>query len=155
MNERAPTPEEASQRIEDAKAIFDAHATMAISTWQDGEPWLARVFFVEDEPDTGRLDMCSSVLVGSRKLAMLSANPRVAFLVGGDVPDRWIQGIGVAEAVHDDADGDAIRKRLSEKSEAAGPFLRSVASQAIRIHVERIKLTDVTSRPPVTEFTFA
>jgi hypothetical protein len=26
---------------------------------------------------------------------------------------------------------------------------------AVRIHVDRLKYTDITTRPPVTEFTFA
>jgi hypothetical protein len=86
---------------------------------------------------------------------MLERNPRVAFMVGGDQPDRWIQGVGLAETVTDDADAAAIMKRLEEKTPAAGDFLRGVPYVAVRIHVERMTLTDLTAPPPVTEFTFA
>lgn len=154
MQERTPTRDEASERIEFAKVIFDRFATMSLAVAEGGEPWAGKVFFVEDEPAPGMLDLCCSVLVTSRKLDLLRANPRVAFVVAGDVPDSWIQGVGNASLVDDEADADAIIKRLEEKSEAAGPFLQRVRSTAVRIHVERMKLTDVTARPPITEFTF-
>jgi nitroimidazol reductase NimA-like FMN-containing flavoprotein (pyridoxamine 5'-phosphate oxidase superfamily) len=154
-DERAPTVAEISVRIEQAKQIFDDHPSMTIAMTHAGEPWIAKVFFVEDEPEPGRLDLCCALLATSRKLAMIRENARLAFVVAGELPDRWIQGTGGAEVVEDDADAAAIHKRLVEKSDAAGPFLDRIEWRALRIHVERMKLTDVASRPPVTEFTFA
>lgn len=144
-----------SHRIEGAKSILDDHASMCIAACDGGEPWAARVFFVDDEPSAGCFDLCCSLLVTSRKLAILRAAPRIAFVVGGDNPDRWIQGVGTAEVVSDEADGAAIRKRLGERTPLAAGFLGKIESVPIRIHVERLKVTDLSTRPPVAEFTFA
>src|SRR6266545_2054935 len=110
------------ERVQAAKAMFDDFATMSIAACEGSDPWVGKAFFVEDEPGHRRLDMCCC-LIAAKTVAMLERNPRVAFMVGGDQPDRWIQGIGVAETVTDDADADAILKRLKEKTPAAGEFL--------------------------------
>lgn len=152
---RAPTTTEATERSVTLKAVLDTHATMALATSVGEQPWVAKVFFVDDEPTTGCLDLCCALILTSRKLANLRENSRIAFLVAGDTPDRWVQGTGRADVVDDDADADAIVKRLEEKSPIAGPFLRMVPWTAVRVHVEAAKLTDVTTTPPVAEFSFA
>lgn len=153
-DQRPPTAAEANERIEVAKQIFDDHATMAVAMTDEGEPWVAKVFFVEDEPGSGSLDLCCALLLTSRKLAMIHANARIAFVVGGEVPDRWCQGSGRAGIVEDDADAAAILKRIEERSDAARTFFSRAQSTAVRIHVERLKVTDLAATPPITEFTF-
>ncbi len=156
FDERAPSDNEADERIDALKGLFDRYHTMAIAAASGtGDPWVAKVFFVEDEPAAGKLDVCCALIDTSRKLAMIRESGRVAFVVSGDHPDRWAQGTGAVEEVSDDADAEAIVKRLESKSPTAGPFLRMVAWTAIRIHVDRLKYTDIGATPPVTEFTFA
>ena len=156
FEERAPSGDEADERIDALKALFDRYHTMAIAASSGtGDPWVAKVFFIEDEPAAGRLDICCALINTSRKLAMIRETGRVAFVVSGDHPDRWAQGTGAVEIVEDEADGSAMVKRLEGKSSMAGPFLRMVPWTAVRIHVERLKYTDITATPPVTEFTFA
>lgn len=156
VEERVPTAGEADERVDAIKELFDRYHTMSIAAAsRGGDPWVAKVFFIEDEPAAGRLDLCCALINTSHKLAMIRETGRIAFVVAGDHPDRWAQGTGTAELVEDDADGDAIMKRLEAKSPAAGPFLRMVSWTAVRIHVDRLKLTDITTRPPITEFTFA
>lgn len=152
--DRIPTGAEADERIDAVKALFDAYQTMSIATSDEGEPWAAKVFFVDDTPAPGRLDLCIALIVTSRKLAILKRNPRLAFVVAGDTPDRWVQGTGDVELVDDDAEGSLIGKALAAKSAPAGPFLGLVPWKALRVHVRRLKYTDVTMRPPVAEFTF-
>ncbi|MFN2613330.1 MAG: hypothetical protein ABR552_00750, partial [Actinomycetota bacterium] len=102
--------------------------------------------------DAGHLDLCC-VLVGKRQA--LSSSSRVAFVVAGEEPTRWITGVGSAEVLDDDADEAAVIKRLEEKTPSAGGFLRDQDAAAVRIHVERLKVTDLSAEPPVAEFTFA
>ncbi len=155
-HDRQPTAGEADERVAAIKSLFDTYHTMSIAAASGpADPWIAKVFFVEDEPAAGKLDVCCALLNASRKLAMMRETGRVAFVVAGDNPDRWAQGTGDVELVSDDADGDAIMKRLESKSPMAGPFLRMAPWTAVRIHVDRLKYTDIMSRPPVTEFTFA
>jgi hypothetical protein len=144
----------AGERVRAAKAMLDDFATMSVAACEGAEPWIGKAFFVEDEPREGRFDMCCC-LIAAKTLAMIERNPNVAFMVGGDQPDRWLQGTGSAEAVTDDADAAAILKRLEEKTPAAGDFLRKAQFTAVRIHVERMTLTQLSASPPVTEFTFA
>lgn len=156
LQDREPTEGEAGERVDAIKDLFDRYHTMSIAAASgSGDPWVAKVFFVEDEPTPGRLDLCCALINTSRKLAMIKETRRIAFVVAGDHPDRWAQGTGDVDLVEDDADADAIMKRLEGKSPAAGPFLRMVDWTAVRVHVDRLKLTDIATRPPVTEFTFA
>ena len=154
MTSREPTAPEADERIVAAKAILDENATMAIAACDGEEPWVSKVFFVEDEPASGSFDMCCCVLLTAARHEMLAAHPRVAFVVGRDEPQRWLSGIGRVELL-DDADASAMIKRLEEKTPAAGAFLAGLPSTPVRIHVERLKVTDLRADPPVAEFTFA
>ncbi|MCI0345410.1 MAG: pyridoxamine 5'-phosphate oxidase family protein, partial [Chloroflexi bacterium] len=124
IEDREPTEGEADERVDAIKDLFDRYHTMSVAAASGGEPWIAKVFFVDDEPSAGRLDLCCALIKTSRKLAMIKETMRVAFVVAGDHPDRWAQGTGNVELVTDDADADAIMKRLEGKSPAAGPFLR-------------------------------
>lgn len=154
--ERLPTFVEADQRIGAIKRLFDRYATMSIAAASGAsDPWVAKVFFVEDEPAPGKLDICCAMINTSRKLAMMRSAGRVAFVVAGDLPDSWAQGTGAVEMVDDEADADAIVKRLEGKSPPAGPFLKLVPWTAVRIHVDRLKYTDIATTPPITELTFA
>jgi hypothetical protein len=153
---RTPSAHEADERVGAIKSLFDSYHTMSIAAASGPkDPWIAKVFFVDDEPAAGKLDVCCALLDTSRKLGMMRETGRVAFVVAGDNPDRWAQGTGDVEIVQDDADADAIMKRLESKSPIAGPFLRMAPWTAVRIHVDRLKYTDIASRPPVAEFTFA
>ena len=154
-NERAISNREADERIVAAEGLLGEHATMAIATADADGPWIARVFFVDDEPAPGRLDLCCAVAVGTDRARAVAANPSVAFFVGGDDPKRWATGRGVLRPVEDDADAAAIVKRLRDGSEHAATFLDRVAPTPVRINVERLVVTDLSTDPPVTEFTFA
>jgi hypothetical protein len=153
--DRIPNSDEASSRVEATKLLFDAHDTMSLAVSDAGEPWAAVVYFVDDEPSPGSLDMCCSILMSPQRRALFQTRPRVAFVVAGTEPDRWFQGVGSAEIVTDEADANAIVKRLADKAADAGPFLDRVGATPVRIHVDRLKVTDLDAEPPVTEFTFA
>ena len=154
--DRAPTAGEADERIAAIKSLFDLYHTMSIAAASGpGDPWIAKVFFVEDEPEAGKLDICCALLNASRKFSMMRESRRVAFVVAGDNPDKWAQGTGSVELVEDEAGSAAIMKRLEAKSPMAGPFLSFAPWTAVRIHVDRLKYTDIMTRPPITEFTFA
>ena len=153
---RDATDGEAGAFVGAVKDLFDRYHTMAVAAASGpSDPWIAKVFFVEDEPAPGKMDICCAMINTSRKLAMMRETLRAAFLVAGDHPDAWAQGTGSVELVGDDADADAIMKRLEAKSPMAGPFLRMVPWTAVRVHVDRLKFTDITARPPIAELTFA
>jgi hypothetical protein len=154
--DRAATSSEADDLVASVKNLFDMYHTMSIAAASGPrDPWIAKVFFVDDEPSPGKMDVCCALINTSRKFAMMRETGRIAFVVAGDHPDRWVQGTGDVEVVEDQADGDAIMKRLEAKSPMAGPFLRMVPWTAVRIHVDRMKFTDIAARPPIAELTFA
>jgi hypothetical protein len=154
--DRAPDALEADSLVGAVKGLFDQYHTMSVAACTSpADPWIAKVFFVDDEPSPGKMDICCAMINTSRKLAMMRESGRVAFVVAGDHPDRWAQGTGDVTFVDDTADADAIMKRLEAKSPIAGPFLRMVPWTAVRVHVDRLKYTDLTAKPPVAELTFA
>jgi hypothetical protein len=154
--DRAADASEAEELIGAVKALFDRYHTMSVAACTSPkDPWIAKVFFIEDEPAAGKLDICCALINTSRKLGMMRESGRIAFVVAGDHPDQWAQGTGDVEFVEDQADADAIMKRLEAKSAIAGPFLRMVPWTAVRVHVDHLKFTDLTGRPPVAELTFA
>jgi hypothetical protein len=146
---------EAARRTDAVGSLFEEHTTLALATVDDGEPWVGRVFFVHDMQSHGRLDLCCAMMLSARRASHMSRDPRVAFAVGGDLPDRWLQGSGTIARATDDADASAIVDRLCEKSKSAISFLERVEWTALRIHVERIRYTDVEMSPPVAELSFA
>jgi hypothetical protein len=154
MDERKPTGTEADQRIEAAEGLLSEHATMVIASCTKGAPWIARVFFVDDEPSQGKLDLCCALVAGQERLKSVESGP-VAFFIGGDEPGRWATGSGVVEHVGDDDDQAAIIKRLRDTSWQAEEFLAVASPVPVRIHVERLTVTDLDASPPVAEFTFA
>ena len=156
QQERAASAVEADELSGAVKALFDRYHTMSVAACTSPkDPWIAKVFFVDDEPAPGKMDICCAMINSSRKLGMMRETGRVAFVVAGDHPDAWAQGTGDVELVDDQADADAIMKRLEAKSPIAGPFLRMVPWTAVRLHVDRLKYTSLTGTPPVAELTFA
>lgn len=146
---------EAERWVGAVDALFREHATLALATFEEGEPWVGRVFFVHDMQSHARLDLCCAMVVTARKAEHLAERPRVAFAVGGDLPDRWVQGHGTIGVAPDDVDACAIVARLGEKSKAAARFLDRVSWTAFRIHVDRLRYTDVGMQPQVAELSFA
>lgn len=141
--------------IDAVDALFGTHATLALACIDEGEPWVGRVFFVHDMQSHGRLDLACAMILSERRAESLKRDPRVAFAVGGDLPDRWVQGSGRFVYAEDDVDSKAIVERLCEKSKAASDFLDRAEWTALRIRVERLRYTDVELEPPVAELTFA
>lgn len=153
--QRSPSDPEALQRIEDVERLFETNDTLSVALCEAGKPWIGKVFFVEDEPEPGRLDLCCSIVATAHNVDAFSAGAQVAFLAGGDEPDRWVQGSGVTELLDDDADTDAVFKRLRDKSPAGARFLDRLAARAVRIHVQRLRIVDLDADPPIAEFTFS
>lgn len=153
-DKRTPTGDEAQARIEAAEGLLGEHATMVIASCAQDAPWIARVFFVDDEPKQGSLDLCCALVASKDRLRSVQEGT-VAFFVGGDEPDRWATGTGTVEHITDEDDAGAIIKRLRDTSWQAEAFLDVAAPVPIRLHVERLTVTDLDATPPVTEFTFA
>lgn len=154
-SERPPTGPEAAQRIESTESVLESNDQMSVALCDAGKPWIGKVFFVEDEPQPGTLDVCCAIVATERNLGVFTGDVAVAFLAGGEEPDRWVQGTGTATLVTDEADADAIAKRLRDRSPAGARFLDLLDARAVRIHVHRMRLVDLDADPPITEFTFS
>lgn len=135
--------------------MLEANDSMSVALCAADKPWIGKVFFVEDTPEAGRLDVCCAIVGTEHNVALFGENASVAFLAGGDEPDRWVQGTGVAEIVTDDADALAIVKRLRDRSDAAARFLELLDARAVRIRVQRLTAVDLDADPPIAEFSFS
>lgn len=152
--DRAVDTGTAAAWVDAVQSLFEQNATLALATVEDDAPWVGRVFFVPDLQSGSRLDLCCAMILGGRKSGHMARDPRVAFVVGGDMPDRWAQGRGRIERV-EDSDADAIVDRLCRRSDEAAAFLDRVPWTAVRIRVESLRYTDIASDPPIAELSFA
>src|ERR1041385_2647504 len=92
---RDATDGEAGEFVGAVKDLFDRYHTVAVAAASGpSDPWIAKVFFVEDEPSPGKMDICCAMINTSRKLAMMRETLRAAFLVAGDHPDARAHGSG-------------------------------------------------------------
>ncbi|GBC84229.1 1,4-dihydroxy-2-naphthoate octaprenyltransferase [bacterium HR11] len=74
-----------------AKKIFQTHKTLTLVTSADGRVWAGKVYYGEED---GYIYVA---LEQGRNYRNILANPRVFFVIEHGVPDRFIQGEGIAE----------------------------------------------------------
>jgi hypothetical protein len=104
--DRAATSSEADDLVASVKNLFDMYHTMSIAAASGPrDPWIAKVFFVDDEPSPGKMDVCCALINTSRKFAMMRETGRIAFVVAGDHRDHETAGGQVADGRALPADG--------------------------------------------------
>src|SRR3970040_2357040 len=93
-------------------AVLAGNKVMAVATSGETAPWCFTCFFAEEG-----FDLLFLVEHGSATIENIRKNPRVAFTVNRQVPDRFLQGVGTGEII-----GDA-----TEHTEAFAPLRQKVA----------------------------
>ena len=128
--------------------------TLVIATESEGQPYATSTFYAE-EPlhDTG-LTLYGTFITSSRKLANLRQNPRVGLFIGPLQPSNWLEAIAYAHIISDEQKSATIRQRLGEKSAIAAAFLAQVPTAAVELHIQWLRITNLTASPMYTEVTF-
>jgi 1,4-dihydroxy-2-naphthoate octaprenyltransferase len=114
---------------------------MSLASEGEANPWCVTVFFVEDG-----LDILCLVEATSQTMSNMKHNPRMAFTVDRQVPDRFVEGMGLATIVGPPAEHRELFARMSRKAPELEAFVETVPGLTIiRIITERLSVSDVAA----------
>jgi hypothetical protein len=94
------------------------------------------------------------LITNSRKLANLKQNPHVGIFIGPDQPSTWMEATAYARVLNEERAVE-IREKLAQKSPTAATFISMVATAAVELKINWLRITDLTSNTPYTEAIFA
>lgn len=134
--------------------FLSQYDTLALATEQEGQPYVTRVFYVEQALQDTSLTLYGTFLTTSRKLANLRQNPRVGLFIGPSEPTAWLEATAVAHVLTDESESQAVREKLSKKSAVAATFIAQVPIVAVELQVNWLRITDIAANPMWTEATF-
>ncbi|MEO8973253.1 MAG: pyridoxamine 5'-phosphate oxidase family protein [Ktedonobacteraceae bacterium] len=132
-------------------AMYD---TLVIATESEGQPYATSTFYAEETVQDTSLTLYGTFITSSRKLANLRQNPRVGLFIGPQQPANWLEAIAHVHIIEDEQKSEAIRQRLREKSAVAGAFLAQVPTAAVELHIQWLRITNLSTAPLYTEATF-
>jgi nitroimidazol reductase NimA-like FMN-containing flavoprotein (pyridoxamine 5'-phosphate oxidase superfamily) len=140
---------------ETIQAFLAQYETLAIATEQNGQPYVTRVFFVEEPVSDSSLKLYGTFITSSRKLANLRENPRVGLFIGPSTPSIWLEATAEASILADESAITAVREKLGKKSATAAGFIAQVPTAAVELQVNWLRITNLTGGPVQTEVKFA
>jgi len=138
-------------------AFLATYDTLVIATESEGQPYATSTFYAEKAIqgiNNASLTLYGTFITSSRKLANLRQNPRVGLFIGPQQPANWLEAIAHVHIIEDEQKSEAIRQRLAEKSAVAAVFLAQVPTAAVEIHIQWLRITNLTTAPLYTEVTF-
>jgi hypothetical protein len=133
-----------------ARTLLWSETTLVLATEREHQPFVASVFYAPDEHEGG-LRLTCAMLATSSKLANLRANPRTGLYIGPREPTMWIQATATAEIVDDPKAVEDAIARLIAHAPAAKVFVDRVPVVPVLLHVDGLKLTDLTGEKPPVE----
>jgi nitroimidazol reductase NimA-like FMN-containing flavoprotein (pyridoxamine 5'-phosphate oxidase superfamily) len=129
------------------------YSTLVIATEHEGQPFATRIFFAEDPTTETACTLYGTLITSSRKLANLKQNPHVGIFIGPDQPSTWMEATAYARVL-DEERAVEIREKLAQKSPTAAAFISMVATAAVELKINWLRITDLTSNTPYTEAIF-
>ena len=136
-------------------AFLAQYDTLAIATVDEGQPYVTRVFYVEEPVNDTALTLYGTFITTSRKLANLRHNPNIGLFIGPDQPTIWLEATAQAHVLTDEGAIARVRQLLAQKSAVAAGFLARVPVAAVQLQVNWLRITDLTAPPLQTEVSFA
>ncbi len=108
------------------KTFLAQYDTLALATEHEGQPYVTRVFYVEEPVQDTSLTLYGTFITTSRKLANLRQNPRVGLFIGPSEPTAWLEATAIARVISDESASAAVREKLGVKSSVAAAFIARV-----------------------------
>ncbi len=139
---------------ETIKTFLAQHDTLAIATEHEGQPYVTRVFYVEQPLHDTTLTLYGTFLTTSRKLANLRQNPRVGLFIGPSQPTIWLEATAQARIITDENASAAVREQLGRKSALAAGFIARLPIVAVELQVNWLRITNIAANPMQIEATF-
>ncbi len=128
--------------------------TLAIATEHDGQPFVTRVFFVEEPMNDSYLKLYGTFITTSRKLTNLKQNPRVGIFIGPSQPSAWLEATAFARILTDESVSSVVLENLGKKSSVAAAFIARVPIVAVEMQIKWLRITNLAASPLYTEMTF-
>lgn len=133
---------------QDAKAVkkriadvLTENRVMNLASEGATTPWCVTAFFVEDG-----FDLLFLLEETSQTMANLKQNPRLAFTINRQVPDRFLQGTGLAHVIGSPAEQPGLFSLMCRKVPELESFVENIPGLTIvRLISERISLSDMES----------
>ncbi len=135
-------------------AFLANYDSLAIATDQQGQPFVTRVYYVEQAIENASLTLYGTFITTSRKLANIRENPRIGIFIGPQQPTAWLEATARAEILSDKNETHRVRELLAQKSSVAAGFIAQVPTAAVALHVNWLRITDFTDPSLYTEVTF-
>jgi 1,4-dihydroxy-2-naphthoate octaprenyltransferase len=121
--------------------ILGENRVMNVASEGEATPWCATAFFVEDG-----FDILCLLEATSQTMANMKRNPRLAFTVNRQAPDRFLQGMGLATVVGPPAENRELFARMCGKVPDLDAFVEAVPGLTIvRIIAERLSVSDMAA----------
>src|SRR5712691_2364373 len=114
-------------------AFLAQYDTLAIATEHQGQPYVTRVFYVEQSVQDTSLTLYGTFITTSRKLANLRENPRVGLFIGPSEPTAWLEATAIARVISDESASADVREKLGIKSSVAAAFIARVPIVAVEL----------------------
>ena len=128
--------------------------TLALATELEGQPYVTRIFYVEEPVQDMSLTLYGTFITTSRKLANLRQNPRVGLFIGPSEPTAWLEATAIARVIYDESASAAVREKLGVKSSVAAAFIARVPIVAVELQVNWLRITNVAANPMRLEAAF-
>jgi len=123
------------------RQVLAENQVMNLATEGEGGPWCATCYFVEDG-----FDLLCLLEDRGQTMANVRRRPRVAFSINRQVPDRFLQGWGVATVVGLPRDHPELFERMCRKVPQLRQFVEAVPGLLIvRIVTEALSLSDLSA----------
>lgn len=124
---------------EKVATVLAENKVMSLATAGEGAPWCFTCFFAEEG-----FDLLFLVEYGSTTYENIRKNPRVAFSINLQVPDRFVQGVGTVEIIGDATEHGEEFAPLRQKVPETEGFVQNIPRmQLARVITERIGVTDM------------
>jgi len=119
--------------------VLAENRVMNLASEGEASPWCVTAFFVEDG-----FDLLFLLEATSQTMANLKHNPRLAFTINRQVPDRFIQGMGLAQVIGAPAEHAGLFSLMCRKVPDLESFVQNIPGLVIvRLISERISLSDM------------
>jgi nitroimidazol reductase NimA-like FMN-containing flavoprotein (pyridoxamine 5'-phosphate oxidase superfamily) len=135
-------------------AFLAGYDSLAIATDQNGQPFVTRVFYVEQASEDNSFTLYGTFITTSRKLANIRENPRIGIFIGPQQPSAWLEATARASILSAEDETQRVRELLAQKSSVAAGFIAQVPTVAVALHVNWLRITDFSDPSLYTEATY-
>lgn len=121
--------------------VLAENRVMNLASEGEANPWCATAFFAEDG-----FDILCLLEATSQTMANLKRNPRLAFTINRQAPDRFLQGMGLATVVGPAAEHPELFARMCGKVPDLEGFVQAIPRLTIVCIIsERLSMSDMAA----------